>query len=88
MVNKIDLDLRGRFVKDYNLPIQVLVSPYFEYFLDLYQEDYGSKSKWDKLQKEIAIIENNAKKSISRFDTGQTYKLNFDSLTIKNRSIR
>ena len=53
MVNKIDLDLRGRFVKDYNLPIQVLVSPYFEYFLDLYQEDYGSKSKWDKLQKEI-----------------------------------
>ena len=52
-MNKIDLELRKRFVKDYNLPIQILTSPYFEYFLDLYQEDYGSKSKWDKLQKEI-----------------------------------
>lgn len=52
-MNKIDLELRGRFVKDYNLPIQVLASPYFEYFLDLYQEDYESKSKWDRLQREI-----------------------------------
>lgn len=42
----------------------------------------------DKLQKEVAIIEKNSKKSVSHFDTGQTYKLNFDSLTIKNRSIR
>lgn len=54
-MNKIDLELRGRFVKDYNLPIQVLASPYFEYFLDLYQEDYESKSKWDRLQREIEI---------------------------------
>lgn len=52
-MNKVDLELRGRFVKDYNLPIQVLASPYFEYFLDLYQEDYESKSKWDRLQREI-----------------------------------
>lgn len=52
-MNKIDLELRGRFVKDYNLPIQVLASPYFEYFLDLYQGDYESKSKWDRLQREI-----------------------------------
>lgn len=53
-MNKIDLELRSRFVKDFNLPVQVLISPYFEYFLDLYQEDYESKSKWRKLQKEIS----------------------------------
>lgn len=53
-MNKIYLDLRDRFVKDFNLPIQVLVSPYFEYFIDLYQEDYGSRTKWRKLQKEIS----------------------------------
>lgn len=53
MMNKIDIELRSRFVKDYNLPIQIIVSPYFEYFLELYQEDYGSKTKWEKLQKEI-----------------------------------
>ena len=52
-MNKIDLDLRDRFVKDYNLPIQVLVSPYFEYFVELYEEDYQSKSKWERLQYEI-----------------------------------
>ena len=53
-MNKIDLDLRYRFVKDFNLPIQVLTSPYFEYFIDLYQEDYGSRTKWEQLQKEIS----------------------------------
>ena len=52
-MSKIDLDLRDRFVKDYNLPIQVLVSPYFEYFVELYEEDYQSKSKWERLQYEI-----------------------------------
>lgn len=52
-MNNTDLELKGRFVKDYNLPIQILFSPYFEYFIDLYQEDYGSKTKWEKLQREI-----------------------------------
>lgn len=67
-MNKIDLELKKRFVKDYNLPIQVLASPYFEYFLDLYQEDYGSKSEWDKLQKEIETkFEGNSGKYLDHF---------------------
>ena len=53
-MNKIELDIRDRFVKDFNLPIQVLISPYFEYFIDLYQEDYESRTKWEQLQKEIS----------------------------------
>jgi hypothetical protein len=35
---------RRRFVKDYNLPINIVDSPYFEYYMDLYdwfpKEDY------------------------------------------------
>lgn len=45
--------LKRKFIKDTNLPIQVLDSPYFEYFLDLYEPTYKSRSSWEKLRKEI-----------------------------------
>ena len=41
--------LRGRFVSDYNLPIQVLHSPYFEDRLELMERDYSAKTKYDNL---------------------------------------
>lgn len=41
--------LRARFVSDYNLPIQVLQSPYFEDRLELLEEEYGAKTSYDNL---------------------------------------
>lgn len=49
----IDIDVRKKFVKDNNFPIQVLESPYFEYFLELYEPLLGSETTWLSLQKEI-----------------------------------
>jgi len=46
----IDLKhLRTRFVSDYNLPIQVIASPYFEDRLELLEEEYGAKTSYDNL---------------------------------------
>ena len=50
METSIDLKhLRTRFVSDYNLPIQVLQSPYFEDRLELLEEEYGAKTSYDNL---------------------------------------
>jgi hypothetical protein len=48
-----ELELRQRFVNDFNIPIQVLESPYFEYFLSLYENHLGTETKWDELNKLI-----------------------------------
>lgn len=44
---KIDKELRNRFVSDYNLPIQVIQSPYFEERLELFNDDFNSLDKWN-----------------------------------------
>lgn len=41
--------LRTRFVSDYNLPIQVLQSPYFEDRLELLERDYNAKTLYENL---------------------------------------
>lgn len=41
--------LKKRFVSDHNLPIIIFEEPDFEYFLNLYEEQFGAKTKWDKL---------------------------------------
>ena len=41
--------LRKRFVSDYNLPIQVLQNPYFEEYLERYEPQYGTLTKWNML---------------------------------------
>lgn len=48
--------LRTRFVSDYNLPIQVLQSPYFEDRLELLEEEYGAKTSYDNLLELINSI--------------------------------
>lgn len=53
-MKRIDTELRRKFIKDTNFPIQVLESPYFEYFLELYEPTLGSKTAWDKLRTEIS----------------------------------
>lgn len=45
--------LRNRFVSDMNLPIQVVQSPYFEDRLDLLEEEFGARTKYEKLLKII-----------------------------------
>lgn len=41
--------LRNRFVSDYNLPIQVVQSPYFEDRLELLEAEYGAKTSYEEL---------------------------------------
>jgi len=36
----ISKKLKSRYIKDYSLSIPILESPYFEYFLDLYEKIY------------------------------------------------
>lgn len=48
--------LRKRFVKDQSLPIQVVQSPYFEYYLDLYDKDYNSKRLYHEFEKEVERV--------------------------------
>lgn len=53
-MEKLEIEIKRKFIKDTNLPIQVLESPYFEYFLNLYEPTLGSKTLWASLQKEIS----------------------------------
>jgi hypothetical protein len=41
-------ELRRRFVDDYGFPIQIYRSPYFEYFLSLYENHLGTETKWNE----------------------------------------
>ena len=54
--------LRARYVSDTNIPLQVLQSPYFEDRLELMEEDYGAKTKYENL---LALIK-------QRFDNNPT----------------
>lgn len=45
----IDSGTRRQFVRDFKLPIQIVEDGYFEYYLDLYQEHYGSRDKYNLL---------------------------------------
>lgn len=48
--------LRKRFVKDAGLPIQVMQSPHFEYFLSLYDPLFGCISKYEDFLTEVELI--------------------------------
>jgi len=38
--------LRKRFIKDYNLPIQVVQNPYFSYYINLINQDCNTVEKY------------------------------------------
>lgn len=44
-------ELRNRFISDLKLPIPVVESPYFEFYLDLYEEEWGSRTDFTRLTK-------------------------------------
>ena len=48
-------NLRKRFAKDIGVPIKIFVEPYFSNMLDLYEEHYSARTKWDKFLK---LLEN------------------------------
>ena len=56
--------LRGRFVSDANIPLQVLQSPYFEDRLELMERDYCAKTKYDNL---LALIKERFDNSPNKF---------------------
>lgn len=45
--------LRKKFVKDYGLPITIYQSPYFEYYLELYEELHQAKTLFALYEKEV-----------------------------------
>ena len=47
------MSFRRRFVKDYNLPINVVDSPYFEYYMETY--DWFPKKEYEDLVNDIEI---------------------------------
>lgn len=58
------MEFRKRFVNDYRLPITILESPYFEYFLNLYEPIYQSLSLYNKA---IELINENYKGNYQLF---------------------
>jgi hypothetical protein len=42
-------DLKRRFIKEYRLPIPVIESDYWEYYLNLYDNSFDCKKLWDNL---------------------------------------
>ena len=51
MIYGNEIALRRRFVKDYNLPINVVDSPYFDYYMETY--DWFPKKEYQSLVEEI-----------------------------------
>ena len=51
MIYGNEIALRRRFVKDYNLPINIVDSPYFEYYMRTY--DWFPKKEYENLVKDI-----------------------------------
>lgn len=50
-------DLKKKFVRDVGVPIKVLEEPYFSHYLDLYEEEFQSKTKWDEFMEFLQLFE-------------------------------
>lgn len=58
---KISIYARERMCKDFPLPIELFQSPYFEYFVELYDSVLGVKRKIRMFQDAVAICGSEAK---------------------------
>ena len=66
MLSKSEFSLRKRFVKDFNLPINLVDSPYFEYYMDRY--DFFPKEEWKNcLQTIETSFDGNADKWLENY---------------------
>lgn len=50
--------IRSRFLKDYSLPFNLVHDPYFEYFLELFDEDYSSMEAYHYLEGLLFLVSN------------------------------
>lgn len=50
---KPNRDVLRRFLKDQAMPFSMLEEPYFSHYLDLYEEDYHSRTEYEKLLAEL-----------------------------------
>lgn len=68
MCEKIKMDFRKRFISDYNLPIQVIISPYFEERLIQCEKLYNANTKYYNLLNYISeSFDNNVGKFLNTF---------------------
>lgn len=56
MSRKLDEVTKKQFIRDYKLPIQIVKEGFFEYFLELYQNQYKSLDKYELLLKTIQDV--------------------------------
>lgn len=52
-MQKIDHVTRRQFIRDYKLPIQIVEDGYFDYFLDLFEDQFKSRTRFSLLEKTI-----------------------------------
>lgn len=57
MRNNLGKDVLKRWVKDYDLPINIYSEPYFSYLVDLYDDYLGTKSKFKLLEEAVSKFE-------------------------------
>lgn len=53
-------ELQKRFVSDYKLPIPLINEEYFQYYLKLYESDYGALTKYNGLLENIRVHYDNS----------------------------
>lgn len=50
-------DVLKRFIKDTSMPFHLVEEPYFQYYLDLYEPDFGARTAYEKLLDELTQYE-------------------------------
>ena len=95
MTSKEELSLRRRFIKDYNLPINIVDNPFFDYYKERY--DFFPKEDWENCIKSIndnfncninSWLENYSQirdNIITSIENSESFKMfnNFDFKTLK-----
>lgn len=49
-----ELELRRVFLKEFNIPFNIVEDPFFDYYINYYEEDFGSLTKWNRLKAELS----------------------------------
>lgn len=92
-IQSLEQNIKKRFVTDYKIPIFIYKEPYFTYFLDLYNKDYGidEKIKWleEVLADETKDLFESSKEVIDKtkeiIKNSESYK-KFTEYNIKNET--
>jgi hypothetical protein len=90
------LEQRKKFVKDGLYPIPVVQSPYFEYFLDLYEDVYQTKTKWNQIMnneigyqeffRQANLLTKKIIRAVESTEEFKQFKASGDSIIPKNKN--